>query len=101
MTLPSVDPAFLEDTKSSRLYKDGLTDLQLPRIQLKLPLLPWDLVWKRLAAPLLPPLEVDLFKTSSSQWSADTGLGMPLPQPVLTALPQWRTASTSSQLVQG
>jgi hypothetical protein len=60
VTLPSVDPAFLEDTKSSRLYKDWLTDLPLPRIQLKLPLLPWDLVWKRLAAPLLPPLEVDL-----------------------------------------
>ena len=60
MTLPSVDPAFLEDTKSSRLYKDWLTDLPLSRIQLKLPLLPWDLVWKRLAAPLLPPLEVDL-----------------------------------------
>jgi hypothetical protein len=60
VTLPSVDPAFLENTKSSRLYKDWLTDLPLPRIQLKLPLLPWDLVWKRLAAPLLPPLEVDL-----------------------------------------
>jgi hypothetical protein len=60
VTLPSVDPAFLEDTKSSRLYKDWLTDLPLPCIQLKLPLLPWDLVWKRLAAPLLPPLEVDL-----------------------------------------
>jgi hypothetical protein len=60
VTLPSVNPAFLEATKSSRLYKDWLTDLPLPRIQLKLPLLPWDLVWKRLAAPLLPPLEVDL-----------------------------------------
>jgi hypothetical protein len=60
VTLPSVDPAFLEDTKSSRLYKDWQTDLPLHRIQLKLPLLPWDLVWKRLAAPLLPPLEVDL-----------------------------------------
>jgi hypothetical protein len=41
VTLPSVNPAFLEATKSSsRLYKDWLTDLPLPRIQLKLPLLP-------------------------------------------------------------
>ncbi len=42
--LPSVNPAFLEATKSSRFYKDWLTDLLLPCIHLKLPLIPWDLV---------------------------------------------------------
>jgi hypothetical protein len=60
VSLSSVNPAFLEATKSSRLYNDWMTDLPLPRIQLMLPLLSWDLVWKRLAGPLLPPLDVDL-----------------------------------------
>ena len=58
--LPSVNPAFLGAAKSSRIYKDWMADQPLPRIQLKLPLLPWDLIWKRLATPFLPPLAVDL-----------------------------------------
>jgi hypothetical protein len=58
--LPSVNTAFLEATKSSCIYRDWMEDQPLPRIQTKLPLLPWDLIWKRLAAPFLPPVAVDL-----------------------------------------
>ena len=58
--LPSVNVAFLEATKSSNIYRDWMVDQPLPRIQLQLPLLPWDLVWKRLSGPFLPPEAVDL-----------------------------------------
>jgi hypothetical protein len=36
-----------------------MADSPLPRSQLKYPLLPWDLIWKRLAAPFLPPQATD------------------------------------------
>ncbi len=52
--------AFLEATKSSSIYRDWMVDQPLPCIQLQLPLLPWDLVWKRLSGPFLPPEAVDL-----------------------------------------
>jgi hypothetical protein len=58
--LLSVNVAFLEATKSSNLYRDWMLDQPLPRIQLQLPLLPWDLVWKRLSGPFLPLEAVDL-----------------------------------------
>jgi len=59
VALPSVSLDFLAISKSSRIYRDLLTDLPPPRIQLKLPALPWDLIWQRLATPLLPPIAVD------------------------------------------
>ena len=52
--------AFLEATKSSNIYRDWMVNQPPPRIQQKLPLLPWDLTWKRLSGPLLPPEAVDL-----------------------------------------
>jgi hypothetical protein len=58
--LPSVNPAFLEATKSALIYRDWMTDTPLPRVQLKHPLLPWDLIWQRLATPALPPMATDL-----------------------------------------
>ena len=58
--LPSVNVAFLEATKSSNIYRDWMVNQPPPRIQQKLPLLPWDLTWKRLSGPLLPPEAVDL-----------------------------------------
>ena len=58
--LPSVNVAFLEATKSSSIYRDWMVDQPPPRIQLQLPLLPWDLIWKRLSDPFLPPEAVDL-----------------------------------------
>jgi hypothetical protein len=58
--LRSVNLAFLEATKSSNIYRDWMVDQPLPRIQLQLPLLPWDLTWKRLSGLFLPLEAVDL-----------------------------------------
>jgi hypothetical protein len=58
--LPSVNTAFLEATKSALIYRDWMADTPPPRVQLKHPLLPWDLIWKRLATPALPPMATDL-----------------------------------------
>jgi hypothetical protein len=59
VVLPSVNTDFLAITKSFLRYKDLLSDLPLPRIQLKLPALPWGLICQRLATPL-PSVVVDL-----------------------------------------
>jgi hypothetical protein len=103
--LPSVNVAFLEATKSSNIYRDWMLDQPLPRIQLQLPLLPWDLVWKRLSGPFLPLEAVDLhFRALLNillTMERGHSLEMPLPLTVLAAPPWLRTASIFSHLVPG
>jgi len=58
--LPSVLPAFLAASRSSLIYKNWMADPPRPRVEQKLPALPWDLIWKRLATPSIPLLSADL-----------------------------------------
>jgi hypothetical protein len=47
-TLPSVSPAALSAVTSRELYRHWTTDFPPPKIESRLPLLPWPSIWRRL-----------------------------------------------------
>ncbi len=92
VALPSVTPDFLHGTitKSSLIYKDLLTDLPPPRIQLKLPALP---LGPFLVVASFPPLLVTCISVSCPMTCCLPGRGntascsWPRPLPASTVLP--------------